>query len=60
MDGFGGHYAKRCMSERERQILYDIIYMWNLKNTRNIAGKKQTHRYREQVRAYQWGVGGGQ
>ena len=53
MDGFGGHYAKRCMSERERQILYDIIYMWNLKNTRNIAGKKQTHRYREQVRAYQ-------
>ena len=53
MDGFGGHYAKQCMSERERQILYDIIYMWNLKNTRNIAGKKQTHRYREQVRAYQ-------
>ena len=22
-------------SDRERQILYDIIYMWNLKNTTN-------------------------
>lgn len=43
-DGFGGHCAKRCMSERERQILYNIIYMWNLKNTRHIADKKQTHR----------------
>ena len=46
MDGFGGHYAKRCMSERERQILCNIIYMWNLKNTRNTADKKQTHRQR--------------
>ena len=23
------------MSDRERQILYDITYMWNLKNTTN-------------------------
>ena len=35
MDGFGGHYAKGNKSDRERQILYDITYMWNLKNTTN-------------------------
>ena len=28
MDGLGEHYAK---SDRERQILFDITYMWNLK-----------------------------
>ena len=30
MDGLGGHYAKWNKSDRERQILYDITYMWNL------------------------------
>ena len=25
-----GHYAKWSKSDRERQILYDITYMWNL------------------------------
>ena len=35
MDGFGGHYAKWNKSDRERQILYDIPYMWNLKNLKN-------------------------
>ena len=33
--GLGGHYAKWNKSDRERQILYDITYMWNLKNTTN-------------------------
>ena len=33
MDGLGGHYAKGNKSDRERQILYDIICKWNLKNT---------------------------
>ena len=28
MDGLGGHYAKWNKSDRERQILYDITYMW--------------------------------
>ena len=32
VDGFGGHYAKANMSDRERQILSDITHMWNLKN----------------------------
>ena len=31
MDGLGGHYAKWNKSNRERQILYDITYMWNQK-----------------------------
>ena len=31
-DGPWGHYAKWSKSDRERQILYDITYMWNLKN----------------------------
>ena len=32
MYGLGGHYAK---SDRKRQILYDITYMWNIKHTTN-------------------------
>ena len=31
INGLGGHYAKWNKSDRERQILYDITYMWNLK-----------------------------
>ena len=32
MDGPKGYYAKWNKSDRERQILYDFTYMWNLKN----------------------------
>ena len=32
MDGLGGYYAKWTKSDREKQILCDITYMWNLKN----------------------------
>ena len=35
MDGHGGYYAKWNKSDRERQTLYDITYMWHLKNTTN-------------------------
>ena len=31
MDGPRDYHTKQSKSERERQILYDIIYMWNLK-----------------------------
>ena len=31
MDRPQGHYAKRNKSDRERQIPYDLTYMWNLK-----------------------------
>ena len=49
------------MSHQEREILYGIAYMWNLKNNANkyIAKQKWTHRYRKQTRGYQWGEGRG-
>ena len=45
---------------RERQILYEVTYMWNLKKyikLVNTAKRKQTHSYREQTSGYQWGEG---
>ena len=30
LDGLEGHYAKWNKSDRDRQISYDITYMWNL------------------------------
>ena len=35
MDGPKDYHTKWSKSERERQISYDIIYMWNLKNNTN-------------------------
>ena len=35
MNGPWGCYSKGDKSDRQRQILYDITYMWNLKNTTN-------------------------
>ena len=46
---------------RERQILYDITYMYNVKKYNklvHITKKKHIHRYREHIRGYQWGGGG--
>ena len=34
-DGPWGHYAKWDKSGKERQILYDITYMWNLKKAKS-------------------------
>ena len=34
-------------SERERQIPYDITYMWNLKYDKLTMKHKETHRHRE-------------
>ena len=31
MDGPGDYHTKWSKSDRERQISYDIAYMWNLK-----------------------------
>ena len=61
MDRLGGYYAKGNKSDRERHILYDITYMWNLKNKLvSITKRKQTHRYREQTSDYQRGEGRGE
>ena len=35
MDGPRDYHTKWSKSDRERQILYDVTYMWNLKNTTN-------------------------
>ena len=46
---------------RQRQILLDITYMWNLKNNTNESiykKQKQTHRCRKQTYGYQKGEGG--
>ena len=42
-NGSRGYYAKWNKSDREGQIPYDFVYMWNLKNK---TKTQQTHRYR--------------
>ena len=51
MDATRDYHTKWSKSEREKQIPYDITYMWNLKyDTMNLSMKqKQTHRHREQT-----------
>ena len=34
-------YAKRNKSDRERQILHDLTYMWNLKTKQNTQEKSK-------------------
>ena len=36
MNGSRGYYAKQNKSDRERQILHDLIYVWNLWNKTKI------------------------
>ena len=48
MDGPRGYYAKWNTSDRERQILYDFTYMWNLKKQNkwaNMTKQKQSYRH---------------
>ena len=43
MDGPKDYHTNQSKSERERQILYDITYMWNLKyNTNEHTSKAET------------------
>ena len=43
MDGPRGYQPKWSKSDRERQISYDITYMWNLKyDTNEITYKTET------------------
>ena len=62
MDGPGNYHTKWNKSERERQISYDIAYMWNLKKMiqmKLFTKWKQTHRLRERSFGY-WGKCGGE
>ena len=50
MDRPRDYHTKWSKSEGERQIPYDITYMWNLIYDTNLSTKqKQTHRHREQT-----------
>ena len=43
MDGPRDYHTNESTSERERQMLYDITYMWNLKyNTNEHTSKAET------------------
>ena len=43
MDGSKDYHTKWNKSDRERQTLYDITYMWNLKsNTNELIYKTET------------------
>ena len=53
MDGLGGHYTKRNKSDRERQILHDITYVWNLKTTTSDYNKNEATSQIEQTSSYQ-------
>ena len=46
MDLEGILLSELSQIKKDKQILYDIIYMWNLKNNKlvNITKKKLTHR----------------
>ena len=61
MDGPGDYHTKRSKSVGERQILYDITYMWNLKNSTDklIYKTETTHGLRKQTYGYQRGKAGG-
>ena len=54
---------KEDLAERERQIPYDITYMWTLKYDTNVQylsmKQKQTHRHREWICGCQVGAGEG-
>ena len=59
MDGPRDYYIEWSKSDRERQISYDINYMWNLifkviqKNL--FIKQKQTHRFWNQICSYHRG-----
>ena len=51
MDGPRDYCTRWSKSKRERQIPYDITYIWNLKdNTNEHIYKTETDRHREQRR----------
>ena len=61
MNGPGDYHTKWSKSDRERQISYDIAYIWNLKKmmqTNLFTKQKQTDRLREWSYGY-GGKGGG-
>ena len=61
MDGPRDYHTKWSKSDREKQIPFDITYMWNVKyDTNELTKQKQTHRHRKQIYGYQKGKGVGE
>ena len=61
MDGPRDYHTKGSKSGRERQLSYDITFLWNLKKMiqMNLFTKqKQTYRHRKQAYGYQRGKWG--
>ena len=59
-DGPRVYYTQWSMSDRERQIPYDITYMWNLKNSTNESIHKTETDSRKQTFGYRVGKGVGE
>ena len=58
MDGTRDSHTKRSKSEGERQIPYDITYVWNLVYVTNeLFHRKEIHGFGEQFCGCQEGVG---
>ena len=62
MDGLGGYYAlqgREWKTDRERQMLYDITYMWNPKKYNKLVNitKKGRSTDIEKGQEGQYGVG---
>ena len=58
MDGPRDYHTKWSKPDRERQISYDIAYMWTLKKmiqTNLHTKQKLTHRHRKPTYGYQRG-----
>ena len=55
------YYTYWSKSDRERKILHDITYMWNLKKNTNesICKTETVYRHRKQTYDYQEGKGEG-
>ena len=59
MNGTRESHTKRSKSERERQIPYDVTYIWNLiYDTNEPFHRKENRRLGEQTCGCQGGVGG--
>ena len=59
MNGTRDSHIKCSKSERERQIPYDIIYIWNLiHGTNETFHRKENHGLGEQTYGFQGGGGG--
>ena len=60
MDERWDYRTKWSKLDRERQILYDIAHMWNLKKWYRwtYLQNRKTHRHRKQTYGYQKGKGG--